>query len=394
MNESALVLLVSDSPANTQTVRDILAAGGNELAVQHIERLRTASARIAGGGVALVLLDLHARSAGAAALEAFSTLRQPASETPLLVLCEAEEEALALQMIKEGAFGYVVRSMWERDLKRRVLERIAGRDGSSNSAPSSGHKKACPIAVVGAKGGVGSTTVAANIASVLTSSASVILAELRPPFGSLCHFFRPHRSVPGLGRLLAMDARQIDAAQVESCLWPNRSIPGLKVLFGPEKPGMPDELGPRHAKEILRRLSELADTVVVDLPGSLTHTDQAVLSNCDTLLLVVERDALSVDAAKAKISLLEEHGVVPREAGVVIVNRVPLATPMSLADIEKGLGLPVFGVIPPAADLCASAYRVHTPVVKLDPQSLMTASLVQLAQRFQSAATLEFRPAN
>ncbi len=101
----------------------------------------------------------------------------------------------------------------------------------------------------------------------------------------------------------------------------------------------------------------------------------------DILALVVERDVLSVDSAKAKLSAFESLGIVPQEAGLVIVNRVPLAAPMALPDIESQVGLPTFAVIPPAADLCAAAYRVHIPVVKLDAQSSMATSFANLAKR-------------
>jgi pilus assembly protein CpaE len=296
-------------------------------------------------------------------------------------LCEAEDEAWAAQMLQQGALAYVLRPNWLRDLKHNVLAGIARQPATAPriTKPSAG--RGTVIAVMGAKGGVGATTVAANVASVLASTAKVILVELRPAFGSLCHFFRPHRGARGLQNLLAMNPADIGVADVESCLWPNRSIPGLRVLFAPEKPGGAPALGPDHARTILGRLSEVGDVVVVDLPPSLSESDQAILERSDTLLLAVERDALSIDAAKGKLNILDEYGILPQEAGLVIVNRVPLAAPMALADIESQFGVPTFGVIPPAADLCASAYRMHTPVVNHDAQSLMAASLVNLAKR-------------
>ena len=372
MNEPPLVLLVSDNPAHVQTVREILSAGEPRLSFQHIERVRTAAARIAGGGVELVLLDM---SGGR---DAFMALRATVPELPLILLCEAEDDALAKQLVREGALAYISRPNWQQDLRIHVLTAILRRQGNPTNGGKPSARKGTIIAVLGAKGGVGTTTVAVNVASELTGSASVSLAELRPAFGSLCHFFRPHRATRSLGQLLEVNGPM----DVRTSLWPNRNMPGLSVLFAPDDTAKHLEATSEQVTEILRQLAEVSDVVVVDLHPSLSDANRAILRVSDTLVLVVERDALCVDAAKTKVSALEAAGLIPKEAGAVIVNRVPMAAPMALADIESQVGLPTFAVVPPAADLCAAAYRVHIPLVKLDAQSSIATSLVTLAKRF------------
>lgn len=385
MTESSLVLLVSENPATVAIIRVALESGREQFSLQHVERTRTAAARIAGGGVSFVLLDISGSVAESQTRNAFATLRAAAHEIPLIVLCEIEDEDLAGQMMQEGAAGYVLRPNCQRDLQGLLLTGIVRQQANSVRGERRDVKRGRIIAVVGAKGGVGATTVAVNVASTLASTWKVVLAELRPPFGTLCHFFRPHRATHTLEKLLASSQDEMDLGEVESCLWPNRNIPGLSVLFAPDETSSTPEIASAPMREILRRLSELCEVVVVDVAPSLSDADRAILTEADALALVVERDALSVDAAKAKLGALEAAGIVPQETGSVIVNRVPLAAPMGLADIESKLGVPTFGVIPPAADLCAAAYRVHIPVVKLDAESSLATSLVNLAKRLSPA---------
>ncbi len=383
MSETGLVLLVGGSAENLEPVKDALARDEVELSVQYIERFRTALARIAGGGVAAVLLYISSRNESHAR-DALVALRTGAPEIAIVVLCETSEEGIAAQVLSAGAVTYIVRGNWEKDLKQRVLLEMEGRRVKLQR-PNRTAGDGTLVAFLGAKGGVGTTTVAVNVAAELASASKVTLAELRRPFGTLCHFFRPHRTARGLRSLLEATPGEMDAFDVESCLWPNRAVPGLSVLFAPEQSGHVPQLDADWARRIVHKLAQLSDTAIIDLAPELSEQNRAMLGEVDTLALVVERDALALEAAKAKLGAMEEYGIGFREAGLVIVNRVPLSAPLPLTDIESQLGLPVLGVIPPAADLCASAYRAHTPVVKFDPQSLMGTSLVQLAKRLSGS---------
>lgn len=364
MSEPFLILLVSGNTANVQSIREAL-AGDERFHLQHIERTRTAAARIAGGGVAGVLLDISPMTESQRE-EALASLRAASHEVPVITVSDRAEEP--------------------RDLSARVLAALGSRTAVGHGSTRAETERGTIIAVLGAKGGVGATTIAANVASVLASHKRVILAELRPPLGTLCHFFRPHRGVRTLANLISARPAEIQTADVEGCLWPNRSIPGLSVLFAPDQVENGLALGPDHAAAILGHLSALSDVVIVDLPSSLSEINRDILRRSETLVFVVERDPFSLDAAKNTFSGLERADSIPREAGSAIVNRVPLASPTALADVESQLGLPTFAVIPPAADLCVAAYRAHTPVVKLDAQSSIATSFVQLAKRFWGQA--------
>jgi len=64
----------------------------------------------------------------------------------------------------------------------------------------------------------------------------------------------------------------------------------------------------------------------------------------------------------------------------VLVNRAALASPMPLVDIEVQLGIPILGVMPPAADLCAAAQNAHSPLLTFEPDSLPAIALRALSR--------------
>jgi Flp pilus assembly CpaE family ATPase len=127
-------------------------------------------------------------------------------------------------------------------------------------------------------------------------------------------------------------------------------------------------------------LARLADFIVVDLPAALTEANRAVIQASDLLALVVERDPICVQAGKMIRQSIEAWNNAP-EMGAVIVNRAALNVSASIAEMELQLGIPIFGVIPPAPEVCYAAQNAHAPLVLFDPESLAAGSMTALAER-------------
>jgi len=227
---------------------------------------------------------------------------------------------------------------------------------------------------MGSKGGAGATTVALNVAAALAEDQRVILADFHPEVGTLAHYFQPHRSVADLGDLLRSESG------LESCLWPSKAVPGLQVLFGPRNLDAPLELTPANIQFALAALTEAADYVVVDIPTSLSDSNRALIEDAALLALVVERDSLAVDSARLLLRAIDSWKAGQIALGAVLANRAALVSPLPMADIEVHLGIPILGVIPPAADLCAAAQNAHSPLLTFEPDSLPAIALRALSR--------------
>src|ERR1700732_3686389 len=96
-NTNVLVVLVADDSASVEPIRAALAHPEGRCRLQCAGSVPTGLARVAGGGVGLILLDLSlARADGANPLSHFHKLYGEAAGVPIVVLCRAEEESLAL----------------------------------------------------------------------------------------------------------------------------------------------------------------------------------------------------------------------------------------------------------------------------------------------------------
>lgn len=403
VEKDLLVLLIQDDPTDDATIRRALAdssAHGSPVSsnaafrLRCIERLPTALARIAGGGVDAVLLEVAPEKFGPGdGLDTFRKLRAEAPAIPVVVLCGAGNQEIALKAVQSGAANYVIKEQCGSSLGVVIRAAIAQTGRQAPSVPAQIAKPAKAggiIALLGAKGGVGTTTVSLNVASVLARRSTVVIVEMRAAFGTLAQYFQAPARIRNLSHLLQGAPAMIGPAEVRACLWPYKAIPGLTVLFGPQTAEQCREIGPDHARAIVQILAGMTDYVVVDLPAALSDANRAVIEMSHSLAVIVERDPVCVQSAKQMTHAIESWNNAP-EIATVIVNRASLGSPIPLPEIDAELGHAAIGVIPPEPDLCLSAQNVRTPLVAFQAESLMASSLIALAERLTSAAAMPVR---
>jgi pilus assembly protein CpaE len=384
MDRNALALLIQENPSSGTEIRQAI-DGDAHFKLQCLERAATALARIAGGGVDVVILDLSSsQTPELERLDAFLKLHNAAPWVPIIAVCESGAESLVIRALRAGGADYLAKERCTPDLRDLVCSVLERRSAKRESAPQrapDARTKGTIVMLLGGKGGVGTTTVALNLASALAQSNRVILAELQPMFGTLSQYFHPYLKARNLSQMLTMDPAAISPLEAERCLWPCKNVRGLSILFGPLTAEQCAAIGPDHARVVPKVLSALADYVVLDLPASLSEANRALVQDSDSLLLVVERDPFSIESGKRVLETLKSWNIAPSLFGSVIVNRAALAAPVELGEIERQLGIPTLGIIPPAPDLCAAAQKAGTPVVVFESDSLVSRSLTALAER-------------
>jgi MinD-like ATPase involved in chromosome partitioning or flagellar assembly/CheY-like chemotaxis protein len=377
IKKSLTVLLIEDSPEYAELVRRWLAPQQEiEFVLNWTDSLTAGINRLEKGGVDAILLDLGLP--GSQGMKTFAETTMHASGIPIVILSAGDTESLALQMVQQGAQDYIIKSSCNSELLVKALQYAVGRSSRKLSEDTTSDQGTV-IAVIGAKGGVGASTVAFNIASILASRGSVVLLEMHPTLGSLAPYLQPHGVARNLSHLLNPDSCAPGSTEVRAALWPYKNVPGLSILFGPQTYAECVEIEPARAKAIVRSLAGLADYVIADLPASLSEANRAVIEQSTSLALVVERDPVCVRAAGLMARVIESWDAAPR-VGAVIVNRAVVSCPMPLQEIDTLLNCQVLRVIPPAPDLCLSAQNAGLPLTMLHAESLIAGSFNDLSE--------------
>lgn len=374
------ILLVEDNPGDARLIREILnEAPGLRFEMTVVDRLSKALELLQGRLFDIILLDLSLPDSQG--LDTFHTLYAQVPEVPIVVLTGLADETAAVRAVEAGSQDYLVKGRFDSELLARSIRYALVRHQKLRERlqETQRYQRGQVIGFIGAKGGVGATTVAVNVATVLVSRRhSVILTELRPFPGTLAADLR-HAPARNLSQLLVLDPSAINQRELASCLSGLRS--GLRVLFGPQTIEECHEITSLQAEAIVEGLALMAEYVVLDLPWVPSEATATALRQCDYVGLVLQPEPDSVAAAKVSVGFLRAWGVKEQSCGLVVVSKALVGDTLSLKQVSEQVGLNIVGVVAPAADLCLSAQHMGEPLVTHQPQSVAAANLVDLTDR-------------
>ncbi|MBK8050023.1 MAG: response regulator [Anaerolineales bacterium] len=300
----------------------------------------------------------------------------PATLTlPIIMLTGLSDVQERITGIRSGVDEYVTKPVDLRELAARVDGLLKRNRQLRQHAIS---KMGKVVSLIGAKGGVGVTTIALNLAALFSKNdKSVILAELRADYGTLSVLLKTPAE-HNLGNLLKLETSAITETMVAAELY-NTDF-GVRVLFGPQR--IEEYCVPEAAKyaAILERLSRLADFVIVDVSTAPDPAHEAIVRNSAQILLLTEPEVTSVAAALPRLRQMEHWGAAAGMVGIVVVNRQGTMM-LSLREIENRIGKPVIGVAPPATEVLGIAVQYGTPLATYQPEHVTIKNLGELVTR-------------
>jgi len=170
------------------------------------------------------------------------------------------------------------------------------------------------ILVTSAGPGEGKTTVAVNLAAIISQSevrAILLDADLRRP---AVHRYLGLSNRYGLSSLIRGNAKLYNIIQG------NEKLPHLPVVTSGSLPPNPTELlGSSRMDKILEDLKTIAEIVIIDTPPSLVADAQVLATKVDAVLFIIQPGVTQAEAARASLELFRRADV--RLAGVVM-NRI------------------------------------------------------------------------
>jgi pilus assembly protein CpaE len=233
------------------------------------------------------------------------------------------------------------------------------------------------IGFTGAKGGVGTTTVALNVAMALVQAGKkVIYVELSPHVAAASWLLQLPQTSPLRDSSVRLD--EINRDYVAKLLMQHST--GLQVLC---LSSWTQEAGSPVSIELLaalfRELKGLADYVVLDFPLELSFSSMLFLSHCHILDLVMETDSLCLALAKNQVEFIQSQYTTP--ILLTPVNRSGIPPADGIQGIQNQVGHEVPVLIPPAHELCHTAGIKRLPIVCINPNSVPALQFVKLGER-------------
>ncbi|MFE7109668.1 CpaE family protein [Streptomyces sp. NPDC057575] len=231
------------------------------------------------------------------------------------------------------------------------------------------------ITVSGAKGGVGATVTAVQIAlAAQASGRNVALVDLDLQTGDIGSYLdvQFRRSIVDLSTITDISPRVLSDAVF------NHST-GLSLLLAPNEGESAEEVSDRSARQVVSALRSRHEVVVIDCGSQLQGASAAAIEMADTALLVTTPDVIAVRGAKRVVRMWERLQIRKAEETVTLVNRFIRNTEIQPQLIEKITGTTTANTAVPAnfkeLQAVVDAGRLH----ELDSKSTVKQALWALA---------------
>src|SRR6185369_13763885 len=294
------------------------------------------------------------------------------AECPRTAIISAAADAspdLILRSLRAGAREFL-RIPISVDELRTVLDRISEFFTTQVEAPK---RQGRMVAVFSSKGGCGTSFIATNLAGCIAKRA--VLVDLNLQAGDLPLFLGvdPKYSIADM----VEKRNKLDAELINTLVTPYSSH--LSLLAAPKSADSADEIEPQHVFEVLQRLRECYDYVVLDPQHTFDSITLAALDQSDEIVLVLTLDIPAIRSTQRALEIFDRLGY-PRKKIRIVVNRWSKQIDLDLRQVEKFLGEPVIGFIPSDYQTAVTSINLGQPLVQSEPNCKIAMEVRRIAK--------------
>jgi DNA-binding response OmpR family regulator len=366
---TARIAVIDDEAPNRTYLQTLLgtagfevqvAAGGNE-GIALVEKERPD----------LVLLDLMMPE-----VDGFSVCERirkgPAGAgTQIVILSALDAVDGKIRALELGADDYLVKPVESREL----VTRIKGMTDRADRLRQQGSQARGRLTVVaGAKGGIGTSTIAINLAASQAVGNAVVLADLAVPvgtLGSMLNIEAPERWA--WGEALADGA---SVHRLSTYLMRNPQIP-FRLLPGVRRGSAYRDVASDAVSSFATALRGLGETIVVDLGNQPSPFASPLLHEADVICIAVEPEVICVELTASFLERLRATGILSHRIRLTISNPHG-SLQLSRTEVAAALKMETAAMILYQRDEFSAASKRRLPIVVQQPQGAAAAQFKEL----------------
>lgn len=292
-------------------------------------------------------------------------------QTSVFVSCAEKNPDWILGLMRAGAREYLSRPAVAKELID-ALNKVSRLQSPTGVQPG---VKGKAIAVYNPSAGMGTTTIAVNIAAALAARGeSVALVDLNLFSGDVAAFLdlAPRYTLAHVTAKVG----QLDANFIRSVMAQHSC--GVHVLAGPLDLGDADRVKPEQVRDVIALLKTLFPYTIVDAGGQLYGTNLALFKCCDRILFNTVLNLPNLKNAQRYLTAMHNEGFGPDKVKLV-VNRSVARDEIKTSDAERVLNTKALAAIPNAYAEVKAAINKGEPLVISSPRSPAARAITELA---------------
>ena len=344
-------------------------------------RMGRATVQCIPGGIPAAVADLRANptpnllmvesSAQASqVLHEIDTLAEHCDDhVKVLVIGAVNDITLYRQLVARGVSEYLVPPFQPLSIIRSISALFADPD-----APFLGKQ----ISVVGAKGGVGASTIAHNLAWALAENTHVntTLVDLDLSFGTTALDFNQDTPQTIADALLAPE--RADNAVIERLL--TRATERLSLFTAPANINQIIDIPDESYAMVIESVRRNVPYMVLDLPHAWSHWVRNTLIASDEVIIVCQPDLASLRNGKNMIDQLKGHRVNDHAPRLVLnMCGVPKRPEIPMKDFAAAIGVDPDIIVPFEPEVFGMAANNGQMISETSPAAKSSIAIDQLA---------------
>ncbi len=344
-------------------------------------RMGRATVECMPGGIAAAVADLRANTTpnllmvessaqASQVLHEIDALAEHCDDhVKVLVIGAVNDITLYRQLVARGVSEYLVPPLQPLQIIRSISNLFADPD-----APFLGKQ----ISVVGAKGGVGASTIAHNLAWSLAENTHVntTLVDLDLSFGTTALDFNQDTPQTIADALLAPE--RADNAVIERLL--ARATERLSLFTAPANINQIIDIPDESYSMVIDSVRRNVPYMVLDLPHAWSHWVRNTLIASDEVIIVCQPDLASLRNGKNMIDQLKGHRVNDHAPRLVLnMCGVPKRPEIPVKDFAAAIGVEPDIIVPFEPEVFGMAANNGQMISETSPTAKSSVAIDQLA---------------
>jgi len=349
--EKIRLLIVDDIPETRENLRKLLffesdidvvgAATNGEEGIQMAVELQPH----------IVLMDIN--MPGVDGITASERITQQVPNAQIIMMSVQGESDYLRRSMLAGAREFLIKPFSSDELvssihrvyrlaqeRQKIIPNVAVPTPTEEAIPQ---KQGKIVTIYSAKGGVGCSSIAVNLAVALqqNATATVVVVDANLQFGDIGVLLNLYASRTILDLVDNID--ELDDDLIDDILISHSS--GIKALLGPARPEDADSIEPSFFVEILERLRLMFDVVIVDTSSLLDDRVLSILDISDKIMVITTPEIPAIKDAKLFFEITEALEY-DRDRIMFVLNKEDKRLNIRAEDIEANIKYQVEGKLP------------------------------------------------